>query len=75
MSRNTYSFVIRIWYEVVDEQGKVKTWRGSIEQVSNGKRLYFDKIEEFLDFIKIESGLDRVESRGWWRSLLAWIRL
>ena len=74
MRRNTYSFIIRIWYEAVDEQGKVQTWRGSIEQVNNNKRLYFDKLDQFIDFVKLESGIDSVESTGWWRTLLAWIR-
>lgn len=74
MRPNTHSFIIRIWHEAVDEQGQVTTWRGSIEHVNSGKRLSFDHFDEFIEFVRGESGLENVESAPWWRSLLAWIK-
>lgn len=71
---NTSAFVIRIWPEAVDQQGNVTTWRGSIEHVTSGKRLYFDSFEALVDFIRAESGLRKLQTERWWQSFLAWLR-
>ncbi len=74
MRSNTHSFIIRIWHEAVDEQGQAITWRGSVEHVSTGRRLNFETFEDFLDFIRKESGLKETSSGRWWRTLQTWIK-
>ena len=49
-TNNTHSFIVRIWYEAVDDQGNAITWRGSVEHVGSGRRLHFQKLDEFVDF-------------------------
>ena len=46
----TYSFVIKIWLE---ETGGAEgaMWRGHVTHVSDGKRLYFESLDELLTFI------------------------
>jgi hypothetical protein len=72
--RNTHSFIIRIWHEAVDDQGNALTWRGSVEHVGSGRRLHFDQVEEFVDFIRQESGLRETGPARWRRILQTWIK-
>ena len=74
MRRNTHSFIIRIWYEAVDDQGNALTWRGSVEHVGNGRRLHFDRMDDFLDFIRKESGLRERGPTRWWRAVQTWLK-
>lgn len=57
MQQDTYSFVVRIWPEAADSRGHVLAWRGSVDNVSNGERLYFDEIEDVPAFIRKQIGL------------------
>ena len=57
MEQDTYSFVIRIWRETADSRGNVLAWRGSVDSVSNGERLYFDDLEDVPAFIRKQIGL------------------
>ena len=70
MRVNTHSFIVRIWYEAVDEQGQAIAWRGSVEHVGSGHRLHFDQLEEFIDFIREEGGIENSGPNQWWRSLV-----
>jgi hypothetical protein len=57
MQQDTYSFVIRIWREAADSRGNVLAWRGSVDSVSNGERLYFDDLHDVPAFIRKQIGL------------------
>ena len=74
MRINTHSFIVRIWFEAVDEEGNASTWRGSIEHVSSGRRLHFDRFDEILNFVREQSGLKETRPARWWRMFLGLIR-
>jgi hypothetical protein len=44
-------FVVRIWYEPSRRAGK--QWRGSVEHVPSGQRLYFASLGDLTDFITL----------------------
>ena len=62
MPQDTYSFVVRIWREAADSRGNVLAWRGSVDSVSNGERLYFDDLAEISIFIGRQIGLSGAET-------------
>lgn len=48
---NTHSFVVKLWLEeTAAEAGRVR-WRGHVTHVGSGKRLYFQRLEEIVDFM------------------------
>lgn len=49
--RPEHLFVVRIWQE--PEQIKTGEWRGSIEHVPSGQRLYFVSFNDLNDFIRL----------------------
>ena len=57
MQQDTYSFVVRIWPEGADSRGNVLAWRGSVDSVADGERLYFDDLAEISAFIGRQIGL------------------
>lgn len=69
MEDDNHSFVVRIWYERVDNDGKPTVWRGSIEHVSSGKRLHFYKLESVVCFIQEQARLNLERSKYHWLSL------
>jgi hypothetical protein len=58
VSGDTFSFVLRIWSEAVDEHGTITVWRGSIEQVGAGERAYFCDLDEVARYIQEQIGLN-----------------
>jgi hypothetical protein len=56
MQENTFSFVVRIWPEALDGDGNVIVWRGSIDDVVNGERSYFDDLNNVAPFIRKQIG-------------------
>ncbi len=74
MRETTHAFVVRIWHEAVDQQGKTIVWRGSVENVNSGRRLHFDDLSKLVFFIKEQSGLEPSHTLPWWRSVLTRIR-
>ena len=59
MQSDTHSFIVRIWYEGLESDGTIKTWRGSIEHVGNGQRLHFTDLERVVNFIQEQAWLKR----------------
>ncbi len=49
--RREYLFIVRIWQE--STQLKSGGWRGSIEHVPSGQRLYFVSFNDLNDFIRL----------------------
>ena len=52
LENDTQSFIIRIWHERVDEEKNITVWRGSIDHVGTGKRLYFHDLNGIARFIQ-----------------------
>jgi hypothetical protein len=49
--RLEHLFIIRVWQE--PEQIKTAEWRGSVEHVPSGQRLYFVSFNDLNDFIRL----------------------
>ena len=47
-------FVIRLWYE--PSRSSKGQWRGSVEHVPSGQRMYFVSLHDLVDFIVLRSG-------------------
>ena len=58
MQGDTFSFIVRIWHEALDSEGRVAVWRGSIDHVGNGAQTHFDDLDQMLQFIQKQIGLD-----------------
>lgn len=50
------SFIVRITCERTGPQSEERIYRGSIEAVGSGRRLYFHKLENILAFIREQAG-------------------
>ena len=48
---NTHAFVVRVWLEPRELEGAQPEWRGVIEHVPSGERLYIKDLEEVVSFI------------------------
>jgi len=46
------SFIIRIWWELNEDEGSVPDWRGSIECVRTGEKAYFRELAVIDGFLK-----------------------
>jgi hypothetical protein len=73
---DTHSFIVRIWREAVDSVGQRIIWRGSVEHVGTGKRVYFhDDLGSIIKFIQEAAGVrTRPVIPKWWQSVLAWVK-
>lgn len=71
LENNTYAFIVRIWGEATDDEGKAIQWRGSIDQVGSNKRLYFSDLEGVTRFIREQlEGTPARSTPGWKRLLV-----
>jgi hypothetical protein len=48
---NTHAFVVRVWLEPRELDGAPPEWRGVIEHVSSGARLFLQDLREIESFI------------------------
>ena len=65
----TAVFIVRIWCERGDADSSIPEWRGSVEHVESGQRVFFRNLEAVLDFMKPHLqgiGID-AEQRFWER--------
>jgi hypothetical protein len=47
------SFIVRVWCESGDGEARaVRAWRGSIEHVPSGQRVYFQELDAVIAFMK-----------------------
>ncbi len=78
MEDKTYSFIVRVWREnsnpipseILSEAEKQKeTWRGWIESVGNGHRLYFQDLQSAIRFIQENTGIQKPNRYSWLRKL------
>jgi peptidoglycan/LPS O-acetylase OafA/YrhL len=47
-THSQFLFIVRIW---LVEEGRDRAWRGSVEQVPSGQKLYFTSLGDLDDFI------------------------
>ncbi len=53
--RHEHLFIVRVWQEPA--QVRSGSWRGSIEHVPSGQRLYFVSLVDMDDFIRLRLAL------------------
>jgi hypothetical protein len=66
-----YAFIVRVWYETFEQQGDSGEWRGSIEQVDAGERLYFRDLALVPRFIRKRLGIRSNGLARRWHALCA----
>ena len=69
-----HSFVVRIWREAGDGPAEAVIWRGSVDHVGSGDRLYFDEPEAIVRFVREQTGLRARRPRRLWTAILSRIR-
>jgi hypothetical protein len=52
----TYVFVVRLWREPREIEGAAPEWRGVVESVVTGERVYFRSLDKMNAFIIERSG-------------------
>lgn len=65
----TAVFIVRIWCERGDADATMPEWRGSVEHVESGQRVFFRNLEAVVDFMKphlLGIGID-AQQRFWER--------
>lgn len=67
IDERTFTYVVKIWEERRDVAGAERTWRGSVDNVQTGDRLYFGTLLELSDYLRRESGMAAIS--GWWDRL------
>lgn len=63
----TAVFIVRIWCERGDADSSVAEWRGTVEHVESGQRVFFRHLDLILEFMKPHLraiGID-AEQRFW----------
>ena len=51
MERREHRFVVHVWFE---SNGRADgQWRGEVDHVGQGRRLYFSSLGDLMDFIKV----------------------
>lgn len=58
----TYSFIVRLWFEQTDNDDRSTAWRGSIDWVGHPGRIYFTDLDRIADFIQTQLGLNHTSS-------------
>jgi hypothetical protein len=64
------AFIVRVWCESGgDPLGAVRAWRGSVEHVATGQKIFFQELEAVITFMKphlVALGIDE-PGRFWER--------
>jgi len=50
IKETTQAFVVRIWLEPRQMKNAQPVWRGVIERVDNGDRVYFDRLDKMMTY-------------------------
>jgi hypothetical protein len=76
LEEDTHSFIIRIWETAEDQvSNSDATWRGSIDYVGSGKRLYFNDLNSIARFIREQIHADGLQGVDRWEALVERRRL
>lgn len=49
--RRKIAFLVNFWYEPEESTTARDAWRGSVEHIASGKRLYFNDISSLVGFL------------------------
>jgi len=52
LTEHSVSFIVRIWHEPGRHESDPAQWRGSIEEVESGERVYFTAATRMLVFLR-----------------------
>jgi len=58
---NSHSFIVRFWVEPREIKDAKPVWRGVVEHVSSGRKLYLKNLKEIKAFI--ESYIGEIDER------------
>ena len=70
MQDDTHAFIVRVWHEAEDTDGRSGAWRGSIIHVGSECRQYFQNLDGIVRFIEEQLGVSGRRRRRSMRSLL-----
>lgn len=68
LDQRTFAFIVKIWWERRDVEQAAPVWRGSIEDVQSGRRVYFRSLHELCQYL--EHRVPTFHSRSGWRARL-----
>jgi hypothetical protein len=71
LQNDQFSFIVHIWREAEDREDNGSAWRGSIDDVSSHKRLYFNDLDGITRFIEEQVGSIANKSSLHWTTRLA----
>jgi hypothetical protein len=74
MGNEIQSFIVRVWNESEGSDDQGLSFRGSIDHVGSGKRLYFDKLEAMVHFIEARLDVGARHPRTRWQTWIARFR-
>lgn len=57
IDERSFTYVVKIWEERRDLVGAEPTWRGSVDNVQTGVRVYFGTLIELSDYLFRECGM------------------
>lgn len=74
MTEDTQSFIVRIWHESANRSESASAWRGCVDHVGTGQRLYFCDLQGAVRFIEQQASMDPNRLGTGWRAWLHRIR-
>jgi hypothetical protein len=48
--RRKFAFLVNFWFEPEGPESSAGSWRGSVEHLASGRRLYFNEIASLIGF-------------------------
>ncbi len=57
LSEQSHAFVIKIWHERRDIIGAEPVWRGSVNDVQGGPRVYFNSLATLCGYLARHAGI------------------
>jgi hypothetical protein len=70
LEKRSHTYVIKIWEERRDLVGSRPIWRGSVDDVQTGQRVYFSSLLQLNDYLQSWSGM--AADRPWQRLRWPW---
>lgn len=67
-----HAFIVRIWRQNVSGADETSVWRGSIDHVGGGERLYFSDLAAIGRFIQDQAEIDLHGQSSRWKTMRDW---
>lgn len=61
LSKNSATFIVRIWMEPREIEGEPPEWRGMIEHLESHEKKYFHSLEVLASFIRQRTDFKKAE--------------